>query len=462
MIKSEIGVSHKATKDEEAPKAELSDTMEKNTLITTNTVKQKRITKKSRLLANEDFKRWYDNRNRSSKNCAEARLRHVSKFCEDLHITPMGLIDIGLKSEKTIADVLQDYITMKEEEGKAPQYIKSIMTAVKSWLAHHDIFIRRKLMISNPEDTPTLAKERVFEKEEMKELFVGATLRQGTIMSFLSKCGLRPQSIGSVDGSDGLMLQDFPDLALVDGQWRFLKQPPRVVIRKNLSKARHEYFSYMTPLAQLWFLAYLNERMANNETLNPTSPAVSPMKASPFSKKYTKGRFMKTAMVSRDVREAMRPRFSTRPYLLRGCFRTSLAIAEADNVVSHSLAEFWFAHRGDISARYSLTKGVLPKQLLDKMEEAFLKCVEYIDIEKEILKVNDMEETTKEFVEGLSDMLESIRDKKSHRRQKSEKPKDEPTQRVVTADESVEYLGNGWEFVATLPNEKVIIRKGVR
>jgi hypothetical protein len=353
----------------------------------------KRQTKKSRLLANQDINRWYQNLKRRSKNTAEVRLRRMGKFCEEHNMTPMELVDIGLKDSKSIADLLQDHIAFMEEQNNSPQYIKSTMTAVKSLLSHFDISVKRKLMIANAESTPTLDQEKVPERLELMDLFMGASLRQGTIMSFMAKSGVRPQVLGSVDGTDGLTLGDFPELALVNGKWCFLDETPRFIVRKTLSKARHEYFSYMTKLSQQWFLAYLNDRMLRGESLNPQSPAVNPMTDSPYAQKQREGRFMMTPMVERDVRLAMRPKYNWRPYVLRSYFRTQLMICEINNLISHSQAEFHFGHVGDMSARYSVGKGVLPKQLLDTMKESFHRCEAYLDIEREVV-IKESDEPT--------------------------------------------------------------------
>jgi hypothetical protein len=67
----------------------------------TITTKQKHnITKKDSLLANQDIRRWYDNLARSSIVTAEVRLRKLGKFCENNKITPMELVELGLKNPK--------------------------------------------------------------------------------------------------------------------------------------------------------------------------------------------------------------------------------------------------------------------------------------------------------------------------------------------------------------------------
>src|SRR2546426_8937580 len=196
----------------------------------TTTAKQRRkITKKESLLENKDIKRWYDNLARSSPVTAEVKLRKLGKFCENNKLTPMELIDLGLRHPRAVTDLLEDNITTMEKKRNAPQYIKGIITAVKSWLHHFDIEIKRKIKIANVDSTPTLADERIPEATELAELFNRATLRSGAIMALMGKAGLRPEVLGNHDATDGLMIRDLPDLEIVEGIARFSAKPSKVV-----------------------------------------------------------------------------------------------------------------------------------------------------------------------------------------------------------------------------------------
>mgnify|MGYP006929369514 CR=1 FL=1 len=42
---------------------------------------------------------------------------------------------------------------------------------------------------------------------------------------------------------------------------------------------------------------------------------------------------------------------------------------------------FWFGHKGDMSARYSTNKGILPDALLKEMHESFKRCEDLLDLE---------------------------------------------------------------------------------
>lgn len=342
-----------------------------------------KTTKKSRLLANPEIKRWYDNLDRGSHHTAEARLRKLGRFCEAHSMSPMELAELGMKDAKTVADLLQDHITHMEESGMAPQYIKGVMTTVKSWLDHHDIEIKRKLKISNVDATPTLENERVPEGEELAELFNRANLRSGAAMALIGKSGLRPEVLGNHDASDGLMIKDLPDLAIVQGHAMFLRTPARVNVRKTLSKTSREYFTFISEMGGKRILAYLNQRILDGEALTPETPIIGPFKRYPrFRGTNNEKKFAETQTILKEIRKTMRPRFSWRPYVLRALFDTQLLIAESRGKIAHDFRVFFMGHHGSIEAKYTTNKGILPKELVDEMRNAFKRSEEFLDIDR--------------------------------------------------------------------------------
>jgi len=68
-------------------------------------------------------------------------------------------------------------------------------------------------------------------------------------------------------------------------------------------------------------------------------------------------RFISTRNVSRIIREAMRPRFKWRPYVLRAYFDTQMLLAESHGKIAHPYRVFFMGHKGDIEARYTTNKG---------------------------------------------------------------------------------------------------------
>ncbi|MSV26243.1 MAG: hypothetical protein EXS75_01325 [Nitrosarchaeum sp.] len=388
------------------------------------TAKQNRITKKDSLLSNQDIRRWYDNLARSSVVTAEVRLRKLGKFCENNKMTPKELIELGLRDPRAVADLLEDNITTMEKKRYAPQYIKTVITAVKSWLHHFDIEIKRRIKIANVDATPTLVDERVPEASELIELFNRANLRAGAVMALMGKAGLRPQVLGNHNATDGLMIQDLPELEVIHGIARFTKTPARVVIRRTLSKAGHKYFSFITETGAEKILAYLNQRMIDGEILGPESPVIAPFsKYKRFRGKNEGKKFLCTAIIERDVRVTMRPRFKWRPYVLRAFFDTQLLIAESRGKIAHDFRVFFMGHTGSMEAKYTTNKSILPKALTDEMYTSFKKCQEFLDYET---NAKQDEEITK--------------------------------QRVVTSEEFEKLVTEGWQFLGTLPNGKIVIK----
>ncbi len=372
--------------DEEHRHNGVSEMGEEITYLLTkiNTAKPvRKPTKKERLLANPEIKRWHDNLARGSESTAETRLRRLSWFCDKHEISPMQLAELAMKDLKAATDLIQDNITWMEEKNYAPGYIAETVKGVKSWLQHFDVQIKRKIKIANIGATPSLANERVPEHAELAELFNRADLRSGSIMSLIAKAGLRPEVLGNYRGTDGLRIKDLPDLAIVQGLATFLQIPPKLVVRKNLSKARHEYFTFVTDLGAKKLLAYVNSRILGGEPLGPDSPVIAPKTWHKNQRGRNNGKqFLPTSRIEAEIRNTMRPRFSWRPYVLRAFFDTELLIAESRGKVTHDFRVFWMGHKGSIEARYTTNKSILPKALMDEMRESFKRSEEFLDLEK--------------------------------------------------------------------------------
>jgi len=200
----------------------------------------------------------------------------LSYFCEVRNIAPMELAEIAIKDLRTVTDLIQDHITWMESQSKSSGYIESMVTAIKSWLRHFDIEIKRRIKINNADSTPTLEHERVPDAKEITEIFNRSSLRTATEISLIAKAGLRPQVLGNHDGTDGLVIRDMPDIVIEDGKAVCISMPPRIIVRKNLSKARHQYVTFFTENGTRKLLAYLNDRIARGERIVPDSAVIAP------------------------------------------------------------------------------------------------------------------------------------------------------------------------------------------
>ena len=148
-------------------------------------------------------------------------------------------------------------------------------------------------------------------------------------------------------------MNDLPDTVMHQGTIKCIRTPCMVVVRGKLSKARHQYFTFMTKSATSQLTAYLNDRLAHGEPLHGGSPVVAPDHVHKTNRGANNDKaFLVTPQVSYLVRRTFRPRFAWRPYVLRAYFDTQLLIAESKGKMAHDFRVFFMGHKGSMEARY--------------------------------------------------------------------------------------------------------------
>lgn len=177
----------------------------------------------------------------------------------------------------------------------------------------------------------------------------------------------------------------------------------RIVVRKTLSKANHEYFTFLTDFGAKRLLAYLNERLVSGELLTPESPVIAPFTKYERFRGENKGKiFVETLTIRREVHKIMRPRFLWRPYVLRAYFDTQLLIAESRGKIAHDFRVFFMGHKGSMEAKYTTNKGILPPQLVNEMRDAFSRSEEFLDLEKGDVPKIEQKEIPQEPFQNLT------------------------------------------------------------
>lgn len=133
-----------------------------------------------------------------------------------------------------------------------------------------------------------------------------------------------------------------------------------------------------------------------------------------------------------------RPRFQYRPYVLRAFFDTQLLMAESRGKMVHDFRVFLMGHKGNMEARYTTNKRMLPDNLVSEMKSAFKRSQEFLDLElqteKQSLEMQEKEAMAKN----------------------SMAPQQQLIQVVVGIDQAEKMILQGWRFVATLPGEKAV------
>ncbi len=171
-------------------------------------------------------------------------------------------------------------------------------------------------------------------------------------------------------------------IVIHQGVAKCIKTPNQIVVRSELSKTRHQYFTFLTTSGTKKLLAYLNDRLAYGEPLHGNSAVVAPDHTHTLNRgRNTFKTFLPTRQISKEIRKTFRPRFEWRPYILRAYFDTELLIAESKGKIAHDFRVFFMGHKGSMEARYTTNKGMLPEILIREMRDSFERSEEFLDLE---------------------------------------------------------------------------------
>ena len=421
-----------------------------------------------------DLGRFYNNLARRSENTANERVRILYRFLTKFNYTPSSLVDDASKDKKKVENILLDFTTELSKDSKAPGYIENYIKAVRTWLSFNGVELKQRINIGNRNEQPTIENERVPTNEELKQILSYADSRGKTSIALMSQSGLRPQSLGDASGSDGLKIGDMPELEISGIAVSFTKVPTMVIVRASISKARHRYFTFLSEEGCSILRDYLEKRLAAGERLTKDSPVIT-FKAGYGDTGYADEdvrRFshITTKTLTKEIRDAMRPRFDWRPYVLRAYFDTQLMVAENHGKISHAYRQFFMGHKGDIEATYTTNKGRLPDDVIEDLRGSYRRCQDYLQatksggdedklknsFRKQLLLVSGF--TSDEVDDMDLSMTDDVFQETVRKRLLGSVSQRGSSQRVVGVGEVERYLLDGWGFVASLPNRRVVIR----
>jgi hypothetical protein len=424
---------------------------------------------KHRLLLDQDpeVKRWYDNLARGSIITADERLRRLGRICNLLGKKPIDLIQEKKKSPQKFDNFVLDLVSSYLKQGFKPTYVRNNLITLKSWLAHFGLKIDKKIKLP----TEDYKEETIPTLEQLSTLLHHCDLRTRVAAVLMAHSGLRPEAIGSYDGSDGLKLSDLPELKL-DPEKKtaeFTKVPTMLIVRRTLSKGRHQYFTFLSAEGCEYLREYLVWRMNDEkEVLSANSPVIRNFLA--YERKHE---FLRTVKLGNTIRRAMRSAgFTWRPYVLRSFFDTQLMLAESKGKILRDYRVFFMGHKGDIEHRYSLNRGKLPQNIVEDLRNAYSRASEFLETsrktktteeeikiqvrkallldagfnEEEISKMNLSEMTSEEMQNAVKSKLFGLL---NHNGSK---------QKIVSAPELDSALQQGYEFVSVLPDSRIVVR----
>jgi hypothetical protein len=452
-----------------------------------------------RLLADSDVKRWYDNIARGSTITADVRLRRLGVYCENTNTTPIEFAKVGVKNVRDVEDLLMDYVSYLEKKGYAPSYIEDVLKALRSWLSFNYVKPVRKIKIKNAGIPVTLENEEIPSKTKLGDVLNSAAPRERVSISLMALAGVRPEVLGNYSGNDGLKISDIKDLQIQNGDVCFGKIPAKVVVRPALSKAGHQYFTFLPEIGCSYLQGYIRERIANGEIIKPESPVIT------FHKGYktkTNGNtsHLRTNTITKEIKNTFGIIIKERPYVLRSYFDTQLLLAESKGKITHAYRQFFMGHKGDIEAKYTTNKHRLADSLIQDMREAYERSQDFVSpfeqeesekskkelllemwkeqaqlygidpmkirIEKQRTQQNqktvpELYDSTNDEIDAIKTAIQGMMRKGTVQTQSSECTKSYESKLVESEDELVSCIQNGWEVIKELNSGKVLLRRTV-
>lgn len=412
------------------------------------------------------LRRWYNNVCRGSKVTADVYITRLGAVCASRNTTPKELIKKSKEDQEFLYNFLMDLVTDLEKQGKAGSYISSNFKAVKSWLSHNGVKFKRKIKIKGVEDTPTLREKHTLTINQPRLLFSSSPLATRCISALMSHAGLRPVSIGNYDGTDGLCIGDVNDIKIDSTEnggvvITFLNIPAMLTVRRELSKACHQYFTFLSREACEYVHEYLTQRIREGEVIDASSPLIVPEKSK-------KKKFLRATAVGKLVRKRLREcNINARSYDLRHTFATQLMLAESQSLIMRDYRTFFMGHKGDIENRYTTNKHTLPQNIIEDMRSSYSRSQKLLQSQGSFPEVESLRDETykrmllltgfteKELVEQrVLEMSDEEIAQKAREKLFSSMFGESVQQKIVSLDKLEEYLSSGWRC------EHVIESKG--
>ena len=433
-------------------------------------------TRHQKLLINPLIKRWYDNLKARSEITADNYLRNLGLWLEWLNLTVEELTEQANNNYNNLKNSISDHIRKMENEGKAGSYISTSIKPILSFLKFNNITIKFQINIKNENRNLTTENERVPTKEELATILRSASTRSRIAISLMAFSGLRPETLGSYRGENGLKLSDIKEIRIGKDKIEFDKMPVQITARPELSKARHQYFTFLSEEGCIYLKEYLNERINTGEKLNPESPLIYP--DINMSRKEKENPFLETQLISREIKRAItKAGFNWRPYVFRAYFATSLDIAESKGEISHPWRQFFMGHKGDIESTYS-TKKKLSDDIIEQMRQSYKKCEKYFATQSKSIQEEDTAKKLREYTIIMFEATFNIKLKKEKKEEllllntdnfqeelkriaserKTEILNNGNRQKIIPIEEIEQYINEGWEYITQLPNGKAIIK----
>ena len=412
------------------------------------------------LLADADVGRWHANLAKGSVQTGREYLRALGQFSEARKQSPKEFVAMG---QRACEDALHDYINQRLADGLAGSSANYHAAVVQSWMEKMGVPLRLEIKIPVKNYNPKAKKTFLPTREDLGRVVAASNLRQRVAISLIAYAGIRPGAIGNFTGDDGLMFSDIPDAHFEDGQLVFDTIPARIVVRAELNKSKHEYFTMLGQEACDYLSAYVRYRVSRGEKVGPDSALVRPQRNSKFLLAESVGK-----LIARPMKRA---KLDLPAYIWRSYFSNRFVLSERDGV-ARDYKVFFMGHRGDIEMTYSMRKR-LPADTIAQMRDVYARAARDLEVSQlvqqedsrkaiyeALLQVSGLGEEEVKAIDTSTktpdELLGLARDafNNTARTAKTKSRK----QRAVRPEALDALLEDGWTFVQELQDGRVLVQ----
>lgn len=255
-------------------------------------------TRHKKLLSNPKVKRWYENLDVKSQITSEVYLRNLGLWLEAMELDPESVIKLAKNDFNEFKGQVADRIRQMEREGKAGSYIATSEKALISFLKFNNIIVKLGINIKDENRNLNAEREVIPTIDQLSSILRRASLRERVSISLIAFSGVRPEVLGNVDGSDGLLLSDIPDIEIADGIISAETVPLQVKVRPELSKTRQSYITFLGSEGTKYLIEYLEDRKRNGEKLSKNSALILP----DDTRRGETNKFLMTTLILRRIK----------------------------------------------------------------------------------------------------------------------------------------------------------------
>lgn len=402
------------------------------------------------ILKDPDTKEWIETIDSES-----ARInyqKHLAEYLLYRKSTVQNLIKNFKKDENKEIKNLQAFANQMLKR-LAPGTVANYVAAIKNRMQYDGIPFTRNIKIPNRTYHPTVENEVVPTKDQIITFLRNAKPATQVIISLLAFLGVRFKVIAD------LRIKDLPEMRITDNEVIFEKIPTRVKVRKELSKNRKEYQTFLIQTGCMIVKNSLEIRMKKGEQLNSESLLV------PTECENTTVRQRAKAVARRLTTVFEKIKYDSRPYSLKNFFATALM----NSGVEQNWQTFFMGHTGPVQNTYSVRRQQ-PAEQIEKMRQIFKEKIEIHLVPQEGNVDASVRKEFKKFAKAMgvevsddADSDETIEEiAKIYQAAKNDLQKRAETAKVkqkrITEKELDEYLEKGWEIHTTLQSGDLVVR----